>query len=181
MWGRGPESWSVMSHMSHVLHHWPMDRWHMCTLWSRWTCAHMCWHVSAHVMCRYAGESLSLPSLARLHHCPPLLTPRATQSGSHSDLTKIMTTHSLSSAVAQPICCLTADMSLTLISVMAAYDSISLLRLELVIRTKDLRGHKRCKLRAFMTKYQLVQQSTVHLHRQELHNSTWQGSDDSRG
>lgn len=25
-----------------------------------------------------------------------------------------------------------------------------------------------------MTKYQLVQQSTVHLHRQELHNSTWQ-------
>ena len=42
-----------------------------------------------------------------------------------------------------------ASHGLTLISVIATYDSISLLRLELVLRTKDLRSHKRCKLRSF--------------------------------
>ena len=96
---------------------------------------------------------------------------------SHSDLTKIRTTHSLSSATN-----LLPHMGLTLISVIATYDSISLLRLELVLRTKDLRSHKRCKLRSFYDEISTC--TTINssfAHRQELHNSTWQGSDGSRG
>ena len=38
---------------------------------------------------------------------------------------------------------------ISVIAVIATYDSISLLRLELVPRTKDLRSYKRCKLRSF--------------------------------
>ena len=114
---------------------------------------HMCPCVDmSHVMCRYAGESLSLPSQARLHHTAPL---EQHNHCSHSDLTKIMTTDSLSSAVQwrnHSVASHYTNMcpGLTLISVIAAtYDSISLLRLELVLRTKDLRSHKRCKLRSF--------------------------------
>ena len=42
-----------------------------------------------------------------------------------------------------------AGSNTALISVIATYDSISLLRLELVPRTKDLRSYKRCKLKSF--------------------------------
>ena len=106
----------------------------------------------SHVMCRYAGESLSLPSQPRLHHTAPL---EQHNHSSHSDLTQIMTTDSLSSAVQwrnHSVASHHTNMcpGLTLIRVIAAtYDSISLLRLELVLRTKDLRSHKRCKLRSF--------------------------------
>ena len=162
MCGRGLESWNVKS-QSHVtcvasLTNGQMTHVHsvvtlnMCPRSHVLTCLSSC-DVQ---ICRWKSESPSHQSISLSPDyitSPPLCSPLEQHNQrSHSDLTKIMTTHSLSSAVAQPICCLTANMrlmGLTLISVIATYDSISLLRLELVPRTKDLRSYKRCKLRSF--------------------------------
>ena len=149
MCGWGPKSWHVMSssHMWHMLHHWPMDRWHM---WSHWTCAHV---LTCLMWCADMQVKVWVSHLRpRLHHTAPL---EQHNHSSHSDLTQIMTTDSLSSAVQwrnHSVASHHTNMcpGLTLIRVIAAtYDSISLLRLELVLRTKDLRSHKRCKLRSF--------------------------------
>ena len=140
---------------------------HMCCITDQWTddtcalCGHAehvptipCVDMSQLMWCADMQVKVwvSLPSvhlsLPRLHHqLPPLCSPLEQHNQrSHSDLTKIMTTHSLSSATnLLPH----MGLGLTLISVIATYDSISLLRLELVPRTKDLRSYKRCKLKSF--------------------------------
>ena len=56
----------LWSHVTHVTSLTNGQMTHVVTL-------HMCPCVDmSHVMCRYAGESLSLPSQARLHHTAPL-------------------------------------------------------------------------------------------------------------
>ena len=178
MFGRGPESWNVMSHMSHVLHHWPMDRWHMCTLWSRWT-SHVltCLSLCDEQICRWKSES---PISGQITSLPPSARPSSNTISAHMPISLRSGQH----IHFHPRWCnqSVASHGLTLISVIATYDSISLLRLELVLRTKDLRSHKRCKLRSFYDEISTC--TTINssfAHRQELHNSTWQGSDDSRG
>ena len=123
MCGRGLESWNVMS-QSHVtcvasLTNGQMTHVHsvvtlnMCPPSHVLTCLSSC-DVQ---ICRWKSESPSHQSIslspqitspAPLPPCSPL---EQHNQRSHSDLTKIMTTHSLSSAVAQPICCLTGWVS----------------------------------------------------------------------
>ena len=110
---------------------------------------------SAHVMCRYAGESLSLPpigpSLPRLHHPPPHAHPSSNTISAHIPISLRSWQHIhfhpqwRNQSVASP----PPWGRVSVISVIATYDSISLLRSELVPRTKDLRSYKRCKLRSF--------------------------------
>lgn len=114
--------------------------------------------LSSHVMCRYAGESLSLPpigpSLPRLHHPPPHAHPSSNTISTHIPISLRSWQHIhfhpqwRNQSVASPPPWGWV-LVISVIAVIATYDSISLLRLELVPRTKDLRSYKRCKLRSF--------------------------------